>query len=120
MVVAVGGCSSSSAADVNAASDRFLQAVANGDGARACQLLAPRTRSEVEQSAGKPCPQAILEEEISAPGAMSRVSVFGPDAQVRYQRGATFLSRFSGGWRVVAAGCTPAAGDRYDCSVEAG
>jgi hypothetical protein len=40
----------------------FAAAVGRGDGSEACRLLAPSTRSELEQSAGTPCATALLDE----------------------------------------------------------
>ena len=37
-----------------------------------------------------------------------RVDVYGQDAIVRLDRDVVFLARFDDGWRVTAAGCTPA------------
>jgi hypothetical protein len=101
----------------------FYTALANDDGAGACAELAARTRSTVEQSAQKPCEQAILEEDIPVldDAADPRdVSTFGTGAQVRYIGEATFLSRFRTGWLVVAAGCVPGPGEVFDCQVDAG
>ena len=120
VVLLMGGCASSAGIPARQASDHFHEAFDSHDGSSACALLAPRTRSEVAQSAGKPCPQAVLEEKIPSVGAAQRVSVFGPDAQVRYATEAVFLSRYGGTWLVVAAGCTPVANDQYDCEVSGG
>jgi hypothetical protein len=119
-VGALAGCSNTQDTEVEETAARFYAALEANDGDTACQELAPRTRSEVEQSAQKPCAEAILEEDIPASGAQREVATFGTAAQVRYAGETTFLSRFQDGWHVVAAGCTPAAGDRYDCQVEAG
>lgn len=97
--------------------DRFYTAVAAQDGASACAILSPAARSELEQSAGKPCPRAILEEDVPAVAAPERIEVFGTMAQVRYAGETAFLTRFEQGWRVVAAACTPTRA-KYDCSVQ--
>ena len=81
--------------------------MADGDGAAACALLAPTTRSELEQSTGKECAVAILEEAPDAGGDGGDVQVFGVMAQVRWDGDTVFLTRMPDGWRVLAAGCVP-------------
>lgn len=103
-----------------AAADGFYAAVAAHDGSAACAALAPRTRDALEQSAGRPCIEAVTQADLAAPGAAEGVQVFGTGAQVRWSGDTTFLSRYGGRWLVTAAGCSPVAGDRYECQVEAG
>jgi hypothetical protein len=119
-VLLAGGCGNTQDDAVETVAQRFYSALSDGDGAAVCAVLATRTRDEVEQSEGKPCADAILDEDLPQPGGTERVSTFGTSAQVRYFGETTFLSRFKDGWRVVAASCSPAPGDRYDCLVEAG
>jgi hypothetical protein len=119
-VSAVFGCASvGDRADAAAAvAVRLLQAVDAHDGAAACAVLAPGTADEVQQSASKPCDQAILDDDLPKPGTVVDSAVFGQRAQVRLADDTVFLAMFPGGWRVVAAGCT-ARGDRpYDCLVQ--
>jgi hypothetical protein len=121
-VAALPGCAAAggrgrAAADV---ATRLLTAVQGKDGAAACALLAPDTASEVEQSGGKPCPEAILDEDLPGPSAVTGTAVYGQWAQVRIGTDTVFLGAFRGGWRVVAAGCK-SRGDRpYDCEVQGG
>ena len=122
LLAALGGCASvgdrAGAADEVAL--RLLTAVGGHDGATACALLAPETAAEVVESADKPCPEAILEEDLPAPGAVARTEVYGQWAQVRLTTDTLFLAAFAGGWRVVAAGCT-ARGERpYNCVLQGG
>jgi hypothetical protein len=91
--------------------------VHRGDGAAACATLAPTTRSELEQSSGKPCAAAILEEVSDDRGDGGDVQVFGSMAQVRWRDRAVFLTRMPDGWRVLAAGCVPRAVGPDDCAV---
>jgi hypothetical protein len=96
---------------------RFYAAIGRGDAPSACALLAPQTRIEFEHTAGRPCPAAVLK---AVPGA-SRVrasSGFGSHAQVRLVGDVVFLAQFSGGWRIVAAGCTPRPPLPHDCQIE--
>jgi hypothetical protein len=99
---------------------RMLDAVDAGDGADACATLAPETLADLEQSADQPCAQAILDEDLPAPGRVTNTNVYGQWAQVRLDTDTVFLAVFRGGWRVVAAGCQ-ARGDRpYDCTLQGG
>ncbi len=118
--VLLAGCSSAddradAAAEV---ATRMLTAVDAQDGTAACATLAHDTAEELEQSAGKPCPEAILEEDLPAPGRVLGADVYGQWAQVRLDDDTLFLAVFPDGWRVVAAGCTPRAERPYDCQVK--
>jgi hypothetical protein len=97
---------------------RMLGAVDGGDGAGACAVLAPDTVSELEESAGKPCAEAILEEDLPAPDTVTGFDVYGQWAQVRLGEDTVFLAVFPDGWRVVAAGCTPREERPYDCRLQ--
>jgi hypothetical protein len=99
---------------------RLLTAVGEKDGAAACAMLAPDTAAELEQSAEKPCAQAILDEDLPAPGTVDGTDVYGQWAQVRLTDDTVFLAVFPGGWRVVAAGCTPRQDRPYDCALQGG
>jgi hypothetical protein len=121
-VAALAGCAAaggrgSAAGDV---ATRLLTAVQAKDGGAACALLAPDTASEVEQSGGKPCAEAILDEDLPGPGAVTGTAVYGQWAQVRVGADTVFLAVFPGGWRVVAAGCKPRGDRPYDCEVQGG
>ncbi len=101
------------------AARRLLDAVAQDDGAAACAVLAPAARTELEDTSGKPCPEAVLEEDVGSASAPQAVEVYDRMAQVRFASGPVFLSRFDGEWLVVGAACTPEPGDRpYDCSIQ--
>src|SRR5438105_4537407 len=73
---------------------KMLTAVTAKDGAGACAALAPRTRSELEDSEDKPCDQAILGEQLPAPGAVTGADVYGQWAQVRLTGDTVFLGMF--------------------------
>jgi hypothetical protein len=97
---------------------RLLTAVQQQDGATACAQLAPATRRTLEQDAGKPCPEAIGEEELPEPGEVRSVDVYGQWARVVLTGDTVFLATFPEGWRVVAAGCEPQGDQPYGCRVE--
>jgi hypothetical protein len=87
--------------------------------------LAPPARSGVQQSAGKPCAEAILSEGLQPPQGAEAVGVYGTMAQVRWRTDVAFLTRYCDGWRVLAADCTfpepsQRTADHYDCTIEAG
>jgi hypothetical protein len=107
-------------AAASAAAVRLLTAVQQHDGSAACVLLAPATAAELIESAGKSCPEAILDEDLPAPGPVTGTAVYGQWAQVRLTGDTVFLAVVDRGWRVVAAGCS-SQGDRpYDCTLQGG
>ncbi|MEU6866167.1 hypothetical protein ABZ924_23395 [Streptomyces sp. NPDC046876] len=120
--VLVSGCGAS-APRVNGAQSSalaFARAVAGDDFRAACALLAPGTRQELEEGEQKPCASALAGQDL--PGARTRTvrgtEVYGRQAMVRLEEDTLFLSRFDGGWRVVAAGCRPEADEPYRCAVK--
>ena len=117
---ALAACGGSEDAAVTNVAEEFYSAVAEGDGAAACALLTPGTRSELEQSSGKECPAAILEEAPSTPGDGGVAEVFNTMAQVRWDGDTAFLARMPDGWRVLAVACEPRAVGPYDCKVKGG
>jgi hypothetical protein len=99
---------------------QFDEALARSDWSAACALLAPATKDDLEQSAGTPCAEAMAGEGLSEAGPVARVQVFGTMAQARLAQDTLFLTRFRGGWRVLAAGCSPQPAGPYDCRVQGG
>ena len=120
VVAGVSGCSNERDEAVQAAAQRFYGAYAERDGGAACDQLAPRTKRALEQSAGTPCAEAILEETLPPVESPTDVRVFGTQAQLRWGDETTFLARFQGGWRVTAAACRPQPGRPYDCTISGG
>jgi hypothetical protein len=116
----VTGCSSTSTADVQSVVSRFYAAYDSRNGAAACALLAPATRTEVATAAGKPCAAALLEEKLAGTGRPSEAAVYGDKAQVRMSGDTVFAARFPDGWRIVAVGCTRIPEKPYTCVVEGG
>jgi hypothetical protein len=122
--VAVGmlsSCGGSQDDAVTKAAETYVDALAQDNGAAACSVLAASTRSELEQSSGKACGEAILDEAVTDVGARVSVAAYGTMAQVRFAQDTVFLTRFKAGWRVLAAACTaPETQGPYDCQVRGG
>jgi hypothetical protein len=119
-VVALSGCAalgpdSAGAADTARA---FHAASANGDGDAACARLSTRLKAELEQSEGRPCPEAVLAADVPQAAAVTSVQVWGGRALVVLDHDAVFVAEFDGGWRVIAAGCSPRTDRPYDCTLK--
>ncbi len=114
------GCAPAQDEGVRAVAARFYAAYAERDGAAMCAQLAPRTKSELEQSAGRPCEEAVLEEDVPEADEPAKVQVFGTQAEISWRGETTFLARFEGGWKVMAAACTPQRAKPYDCTISGG
>jgi hypothetical protein len=114
---AFSGCGGTQDDAATTAARRLLDAAAGRDGAAACAALAAPTRDELEQSSGKPCAEAILEEELGDDEGRASVKVYDTMAQVVVGAETVFLSRYDGRWKVVAAACTLVPGRPYDCSI---
>ncbi|MBW5484639.1 hypothetical protein GPJ59_22860 [Streptomyces bambusae] len=96
----------------------FEEALATGDHARACALLAPSTREQLEQDEQESCTRALPAEELPRAVGLRGVEAYGRQALVRMSGDTLFLSLFTGGWKVVAAGCTPQPDQPYRCLVK--
>ncbi|MGW7064870.1 hypothetical protein ACWGHM_41150 [Streptomyces sp. NPDC054904] len=121
--VLIGGCGAPAARvdGARAAGERFERALASGDHEAACRLLAAETSEQLEQDAGKACREALGAEELPTAGAVRTAEVYGRQAVLRLVGDTLFLSQFSGGWKVVAAGCTPQGGQQpYQCVLKGG
>ncbi|MFE6847333.1 hypothetical protein [Streptomyces sp. NPDC057686] len=118
----VGGCGASAARvdGARAAGERFERALASGDHRAACRLLAPETIGQLEQDEGKACGEALGAEELPTAGAVRTTEVYGRQALLSLDGDTLFLSQFSGGWKVVAAGCTPQGEQPYQCALKGG
>jgi hypothetical protein len=103
---AVGGCGQSEDRDqVRDVAGRFAAAVADGNGAAACEQLSDSTVKALEQQDHAPCHTAITQLRLD-PGAVERVRVSITNAQAVYATGeSAFLDRGPDGWRLSAVGC---------------
>ncbi|SEC13783.1 hypothetical protein SAMN04489806_2691 [Paramicrobacterium humi] len=93
----------------------FRQAIADGDGQAACELLNDATRVTL----GSDCANAIASEDL--PGAASdtgTAEVQGRMAIVQFNDDTIFLAKTPDGWRITAAGCVPQTEGPYQCTVE--
>lgn len=96
----------------------FEEALATGDHALACVLLAPSTRRQLVQDQQQDCPRAIAGEELPRGGGLRGAEAYGRQAMLRLTGDTLFLSQFTDGWKVVAAGCAPEGDKPYECSVK--
>lgn len=117
---ATAGCGPVHEDAVRRTASDFYAAYAADDGTTACDALAPRTKSELEQSTGKPCAEALLAEDLPQVDEPLDIRVFGTQAEVVWRGETTFLARFRGGWKVMAAACSPRENHPYDCQVAGG
>lgn len=110
------GCSAQSEADpiLTTAAD-FRQAVSDGDGQAACELLNNATRLEV----GDDCATAITA--LGVPTDSSddgEIEVEGHAAIVEFDNDTLFFAKTPDGWRITAAGCIPQTDGPYSCTVK--
>ena len=103
---------------MSAVTERFLTAVEDGKGEIACAQLTPPAAESLEAS--RPCAEAVTDLDVS-PGPVTRAQVYSISAKVDVGDGASyFLELTRAGWRISAAGCTPAARDEpLECEAEA-
>lgn len=116
--VGLAGCSSSQTPEVQQVATRFVEAAA-GDPAAACDLLAPGTRSAVEEEG--PCAGELGEAGLPSSATVTRVDIAGHSARAVLEGQTVFLALFDRGWRVTAAGCRSDSADpasAYDCTVK--
>ncbi|MDT7539212.1 MAG: hypothetical protein QOI82_2797 [Actinomycetota bacterium] len=112
------GCGSGATGGPSRVALGFAQAVAAHDGAKACSLIAPATKAELESSEGKPCSDAILSQQVPESTSVRSAEQYGLESRVVLDKDVVFVSRFSIGWRVVAAVCKDR-GEKlpYDCQI---
>lgn len=118
--VATGCGATQRAPDAAAVAERFHSALGEQDGEAACSDMSEATASKLEQQAGVPCEEAVLELELPQGGTAAKTSVYVTTASVLLaEGGTTFLDEGPDGWKVSASGCEPTAPDLpYDCLLE--
>lgn len=119
VVLGAAGCGAPAARQdaAAAAGAAFEAAIASGDHTRGCELLAPQTRQQLEQDEQTACPIALATQELPTTRGIQKTEAYGRQAMVRMAGDTLFLSLFTAGWKVVAAGCTPRSDQPYDCTV---
>jgi hypothetical protein len=96
--------------------EEFSQALADGDAAAACASLAEETLESLTMPEDQDCETALASLDLPS-GTVQEVAVWGDRAQVRTDADVLFLTEFTSGWKVTAAGCE-AQGERpYQCEV---
>lgn len=121
LVALAAGCETTGtrSSEASQAATAFLRAWRDGDGTRACRLLAPRARQELRSAARAACPQAVVAVTPPEGTAASLVDVYGGQARVRVRGDTLFLARFEEGWKVTAAGCRARQdGTGYSCEIQ--
>ncbi|MEU6347466.1 hypothetical protein ABZ883_41810 [Streptomyces sp. NPDC046977] len=103
-----------------AAAAAFEDALRTGDSNAACAALAPATRLNLEQSAKAGCVRGLSAQDLTSATGVRAVDVFGQQARVVFASDTVFLSRFSSGWKVTAAGCSARPERPYDCEIKGG
>ena len=98
--------------------ETFEAALKRGDAGAACDLLAPPTRKELEQSESEKCAKALPDQDIPPASSEADVDVFGDEAIARVSGDVLFLTNVGGTWMVSAAGCKPQPDQPYDCEVK--
>ena len=103
--------------------ERFYAAVADDDGAAACEELSKDTVKELESQSGRECADAVTGLEYEG-GSVVMVEVYATNAKADVSGGeSAFLSPESGSWKLSAIACKPEDGkprDRpLDCEVQA-
>jgi hypothetical protein len=114
----VAGCGSGATGGPSRAALGFAQAIAAHDGEKACSLVAPATLASLESAEGKPCSEAILSQGVPDSTTVRSAEQYGLESRVVLDKDVVFVSRFSIGWRVVAAVCKDR-GEKlpYDCQI---
>jgi hypothetical protein len=107
------GCGDGPAADDAAQlAAQFEEAVQGKQFGAACRLLSP----DVQQSLDD-CEQELQDAALPTVSGVADTAVYGQNGVVRWPTETVFVSRFPGGWRVIAAGCTPRQDRPYDCAI---
>jgi hypothetical protein len=120
VAVGLSACAGPDTTGPERAATAFGQAVSAADGSRACALLSPKVVTELADSAGKPCPEAVLTSKLPAVSPVRAAQRYGHQALVTTETDTVFLSEFPGGWKIIAAGCEARADQPYDCTVSGG
>ena len=139
--LALTGCSAGGSARAGAedTAARFLQAVADGDGSRACALLVRDARDAVETATRTSCERGVLrlgltDERASTSGdadadadagnghgtgtGTGTARIYGRAAIIEDGADTVFLARSGDTWLVRAAGCSPRTDAPFTCALD--
>ncbi|MEU8354913.1 hypothetical protein AB0C27_02770 [Nonomuraea sp. NPDC048882] len=116
LLVPVSACAVDTASPARAA-ERFHAAISAHQERAACAMLTRETADRLP-ARGQTCADALRELGLGPGGGVTSVSVWGDEAQVRLRGDTLFLRRFTDGWRISAAGCSPVRDLPYECEVE--
>jgi hypothetical protein len=109
------GCASAQEPEVTRVATAFENPSGNPE-AR-CDLLAPATLKAFEKDQASSCSDAVAQLSMDG-GTVTKVEIWGGDAQVRMSGDTVFLTETDAGWRVTAANCTSQGEAPYECEVE--
>lgn len=116
-ILVTSGCAPVGADQARRTANDFQDRIGAADWTRACELLSEHARQRLEGAAARPCAEALPALRL-ATDPIGSAQVWGRNAGVEVGSGVVFLSRFTSGWRVIGAGCTPEGTDRpYDCTI---
>lgn len=120
----IGGAACSSRVDerprLELAVTQFYDAMEAEDGEAACELLAPETRHQLEESEKTACSEAITETDLPELGTPTEINVYGDEGRVVADGDTVFAADFDDAWRIVAAGCDARGDLPQDCELEGG
>ena len=109
------GCANAQEPEVTRVATAFENPSGNPE-AR-CDLLAPATLKAFEKDQTSSCSDAVAQLSLDG-GTVTKVEIWGGDAQVSMSGDTVFLTETDAGWRVTAASCTSQGEAPYDCEVE--
>jgi hypothetical protein len=119
-VLVLTGCTSLNPGteEATTTAQEFHSAIAAGDGATACNLLAPSAVEELEDGTPGACADKLLQLVIPGASGVTESKAYGTNAQVLMDQDTVFLTRSGDTWKVTAAGCTRQGERPYDCEVK--
>jgi hypothetical protein len=116
---ALAGCGTAPDGDeVRRTAVAFYDAIGEGNGRGACDLLSDELIEQLESQDKRPCREAVTGIEHQG-GDVANVHVFITNAKVDLSSGeAVFLSRVPGGWKLSALACRVEEGKPRDLPLE--
>lgn len=115
------GCSGGLAPSAPAAAgvaEQFSEAVAEGRGVDACDLLVPAAQRQVAEVTGSECADGITTLGLPEAGTAVSEQAHGRASFVELEHDTVFLAVSGSSWKVRAAGCVEQGEAPYDCVLE--